>query len=94
MSAEGGDCLRQRIDGVVSKESRMRIPIERRPPGDYTRRALSRAAKLHDALCDQVCISLYPLGDLVEQLTQVHEVEAFDVPVGLPALQLQIDGVG
>src|ERR1700682_3414921 len=66
MSAEVGERLRKRIDVAVPKSSGKRIPIERRPPGDRVRRSLSCAAKLHDALGDQVGILLHPRGNLVE----------------------------
>ena len=49
---------------------------------------------LQQTLGDQARILLHPPGDLVEQLAQGHEMRPLDVPVGLPTLQLQIDGVG
>ena len=94
MSAKVGECRRNRIDVAGPLGSRKPIPVERRPPGDRVRRSLGLATKLHDARGYQVRVLLHSLGDLVEQLAQGHELGPFDVPVGLPALQLQIDGVG
>ena len=64
------------------------------PPGDRRRRSLSHATELHNVLGNQVRILLHSPGDLVEQFAQGHEMRPLDIPVSLPALELQIDGVG
>src|SRR5579871_2895531 len=89
-----GECLRKRLDVAVSICARKPMSVERRPVGDCTSRSLGPATKPHDMLGYQVRVSLHSFGDLVEQLAQGHEMRPFDIPVGLPTLQLQIDGVG
>jgi hypothetical protein len=73
---------------------RQPIPVERRALSNHLCRALGRATKLHDALGDPVGIPLHFPGHFVEEFAQGEERDSFDVPAGLPTLQLQIDGVG
>src|SRR5581483_2277501 len=91
MSPKVAEGRRQRI---AVPGTRQPGPIERRPPCDRARRALSLPAKLHDAPGNLVRILLHFLGHPGEQLAQGQQRGSFGVPVGLSALQLQIDGVG
>jgi hypothetical protein len=52
------------------------------------------AAQLHDALSGHVNVRFHLLGDFVEKLVQADEVRAFDVPVRLLQLHLEIYRIG
>jgi hypothetical protein len=94
MSPKVGECRRKRSDVAVPTGCRQPISVKRRSVSDRARRSLCYAAQLRDAPGNQVRVLLHALGDLTEQLAQGYEMGSSDVPVGLPALQLQIDGVG
>src|SRR6266702_4031014 len=94
MLAKGGERRRKRIAMALSIGSRKPILVKRSPPGDRLRGSLSHATELHNVLGNQVRILRYSLFDLVEQFAQGHEMRPLDIPVGLSALELQIDGVG
>src|SRR5438132_1466144 len=64
MFAKGGERRRKRIDVAVPICRRQKILVERRTPGDGVRRSLSRTAKLHDVLGNQVRILLHSLSNL------------------------------
>jgi hypothetical protein len=49
---------------------------------------------LHRALGDVAHLFRQLLVNVVEQLVQGDEVLSLDVPVGLPRLRLEVDGVG
>jgi len=94
MFAKGGERRRKRIAMALPIGSRKPILIKGSPPGDRRRRSLSHATELHNVLGNQVRILLPSPGDLVEQLSQGPDMRPLDIPVSLPALELQIDGVG
>ena len=70
------------------------VLFERSPFSDHAGRSFGNAAELHGALGDVVDVVFDGFVDLVEELVQADEEGAFDVPMGLLGLRLQVDAIG
>src|SRR6266404_1457663 len=91
--SEGGQSFGNGFHMRVAIGDVQRILFQARACGCDTRSALSNAAELHDALSAQIHITLDRLINLIEKFVQTDEVGAFDVPMRLLELQLQVNAV-
>ena len=71
-----------------------RVFVESGAGGGDAGRPLSDSSKLHNAFSDQVGIRFNSFVDPIEEFVQPNEMRAFDVPVCLFHLGLEIHSIG